>query len=396
MKTEPGIRLCTDIGYQSLHKFGEELCGDNVAIVRPSEDSAIVVLADGLGSGVKASILSTLTCKIIATMMAQNMPLHDCVSAIVATLPICSVRQIAYSTFTIISIKNNQTAEIFQYDSPPVILLRGGKHHELTTTSEIIEGKTIHKAEISLQENDTFIAISDGVEYASDDELLNFGWLRTDIIKFMEGLYQNSYAAKALTTFLLDQCFILYGGQPGDDATVCTVKIRRRQPVNLMIGPPENRADDNKMLSLFFSKAGKHVVCGGTTASIAAGYLGKQLQTGAAPLPGSGIPPTSQLEGVDLVTEGLITLSRVLDYSEDFLGDNKDYLNWYYEDHAASQLSRLLFEEATDIHFFVGKADNPAYKNPEFAFDGVLKLKLVDELAGNLQKMGKQITVSYF
>ncbi|MDR1619262.1 MAG: SpoIIE family protein phosphatase, partial [Clostridiales bacterium] len=95
------INLCTEVDYQSLNKYGEELCGDNVAVIRPDDDNLVIVLADGLGSGVKASILSTLTSKIIATMIANNMNIADCVSAIAATLPVCSIRQIAYSTFTI-------------------------------------------------------------------------------------------------------------------------------------------------------------------------------------------------------------------------------------------------------------------------------------------------------
>ena len=123
--------LCTDIGYNSLYKKGEQLCGDNVEVVERDENSVVVVLADGLGSGVKANILSTLTAKIISTMMANQMSLEDCVSTIASTLPVCEVRKVAYSTFTIIQVLDNREAEIIQYDNPGVILLRGGKHAEI-------------------------------------------------------------------------------------------------------------------------------------------------------------------------------------------------------------------------------------------------------------------------
>ena len=108
--------LCADIGYKSINHYGEQLCGDHVDIVEQDENSTVIVLADGLGSGVKASILSTLTSKIISTMMAQGLSLEDCVETIAATLPICSVRGVAYSTFTIINLKNNNHINTFYYN----------------------------------------------------------------------------------------------------------------------------------------------------------------------------------------------------------------------------------------------------------------------------------------
>ena len=122
--------LCTDIGWMSLNKKGEQLCGDHVDIVPQGENSTVVVLADGMGSGVKANILSTLTAKIISTMMAEGLHVEDCVETIASTLPICAVRGVAYSTFTIIRIIENEEAEIIQYDNPFVVLLRNGKNWE--------------------------------------------------------------------------------------------------------------------------------------------------------------------------------------------------------------------------------------------------------------------------
>ena len=396
MTNDGYARLCIEIGYQSLNKYGEELCGDNVVVIRPDDDSVIVVLADGLGSGVKASILSTLTSKIISTMMAQNMSLEDCVSAIAATLPVCNVRGIAYSTFTILSIKNNHKAEIIQYDNPHVILLRDGQHVEFPATTKTIEGKTIYKSVLTLEENDTFIAISDGAEYAGAGNTLNFAWQRKDIIDFMQGLYKDNYTARALTTFLLDQCAVLYEGKPGDDTTVCTVKIRRRKPVNLMVGPPQNASDVSRMMSLFFSKNGKHIVCGGTTGNLAAKFLGKLLQTEMPDYLDPEIPPTSKIEGVDLVTEGVITLGKVLEYAKDFNDKNQLYDYWSRQKDGASLIAQLLFEEATDINFYVGRAINPAHQTPDLPIGFSSKMQLVESLVNQLQIMGKHVKSSYF
>ncbi len=152
--------LCVEIGYKSVNHIGEQLCGDHVDVVESGEDSSVIVLADGLGSGVKASILSTLTSKIISTMMAEGLSVEDCVETIAATLPICSVRGVAYSTFTIIHVKNNEEADIIQYDNPRVIILRDGKNYDYPVTEMNIGGKKILRSSVKLFENDIFVAIA--------------------------------------------------------------------------------------------------------------------------------------------------------------------------------------------------------------------------------------------
>ena len=386
--------LCADIGYKSINHYGEQLCGDHVDIVEPDELSTVIVLSDGLGSGVKASILSTLTSKIISTMMAEGLPLEECVSTIAATLPVCSVRGVAYSTFTIMHIKNNQTIEIIQYDNPHAIVIRDDVNYDYPKTEMNIGGKKIYKSVLKLQENDIFVAMSDGCPHAGIGTAYNFGWKREDITQFVEMLAPAGYTAKNLSTMLVDECDMLYGKMPGDDATACVVRIRKREPMNMLFGPPFNRDDADRMMSLFFSKEGKHIICGGTTSSIAAKYLGKPLK--ASLNFDSDLPPTAELEGVDLVTEGVITVNKVLEYAKDYLGENKYYEHWSFKRDGASLISRLLFEEATDINFYVGRAINPAHQNPDLPINFSIKMNLVEELSKCLKDMGKRIKVSYF
>ena len=388
--------LCTDVGFISLNKHGEQLCGDHVEIVNPDDNTTVVVLADGLGSGVKANILSTLTSKIISTMMANSLTIEDCVATIASTLPVCKVREVAYSTFTIIRIIENTEAEIIQYDNPKVIMLRDGVNFDYPTISETIENKQILKSKVKLKEGDMFIAMSDGTIHAGVGMSLNFGWQRKDIIDFLESIYDPDYTAKTLSTMLVSECNSLYGGEPGDDTTACGIKIRRRKPINLMIGPPSNPDDVNIMMSLFFAKEGKHIVCGGTTSNLAAEFLGKKLDVSAPVYIDPEIPPTAKIEGVDLVTEGVITMNRVLTYAKDYLQDNEKYTIWSYKKDGASMIARMLFEEATDINFFVGKAINPAHQSPELPIGFNVKMHLIEELSQCLEKMGKHIKVSYF
>lgn len=387
--------LCADIGWKSINHEGEQLCGDHVDIVEQNENSTVIVLADGLGSGVKASILSTLTSKIISTMMAEGLPLEECVSTIAATLPICSVRGVAYSTFTIIHLINNETAELIQYDNPHVILLREGKNFDYPKNELNINGKQIYKSVIDLQENDIFVAMSDGCPHAGIGIAYNFGWRRDDIISFMEMIADLGYTAKTLSTMLIDECNKQYGYHPGDDATACVVRVRKREPMNLLFGPPRNRDDCDRMMSLFFSKEGKHIVCGGTTSSIAAKYLGKPVRA-TLNFEQSDVPPIAEIEGVDLVTEGVITINKVIEYAKDALSSNELYDQWSIKQDGASRICRLLFEEATDINFYVGRAVNPAHQNPDLPINFNIKMNLVEELSSCLKQMGKRIKVSYF
>ena len=387
--------LCADIGYKSINHHGEELCGDHVDIVEPSDDSTVIVLSDGLGSGVKASILSTLTSKIISTMLAEGLSLEECVETIAATLPVCSVRGVAYSTFTIIHLKNNHTAELIQYDNPHAIIIRDEQNWDYPKTEMNIGGKKIFKSVIKLQENDIFVAMSDGCPHAGIGMSYNFGWKREDITEFIETLAPAGYTAKTLSTMLVDECDKLYGHKPGDDATACVVRIRKRVPMNMLFGPPSNRDDADRMMSLFFSKEGKHIICGGTTSSIAAKFLRKPLKA-SLNFEQSDVPPIAELEGVDLVTEGVITVNKVVEYAEDYLGENKHYEHWSFKKDGASLICRLLFEEATDINLYVGRAINPAHQNPDLPINFNIKMNLVEELSKSLKKMGKRIKVSYF
>ena len=148
-------------------------------------------------------------------------------------------------------------------------------------------------------------------------------------------------------------------------------------------------------MSLFFSKNGKHIVCGGTTSSIAAKFLGKPLKA-SINFERSDVPPIAEIEGVDLVTEGVITVNKVVEYAKDYLKNNESYEQWSYKRDGASLIARMLFEEATDINFFVGRAINPAHQNPDLPINFSIKMNLVEELSKCLKQMGKRIKVSYF
>ena len=390
-------RLYADIGYQSLIKNGEIVCGDHIEKIQRPDGSVVVVLADGLGSGVKACILSTLTATIISRMIAENLPITYCVHAIAEALPICSVRKLAYSTFTVISIAPSGMAYIIQYDNPSTILIRDGAQLPIPFIKMTIENKEIESAAIQLTKGDVLLSFSDGAQHSGVAPGMSYslGWGHENIVKYMEPLCLAGFSARTLNTIFLDECYQRYSGMPGDDTTALTICMRTHEQVNLVIGPPAHMDDNEKMMSLFFAKSGKHIVCGGTTAKIAAQYLNKPFII-STQRRDDGTPSTGSIEGVDLVTEGILTIRQVLDYARDYLEDNHSYSQWGYKRDGASLIARMLFEEATDINFFVGRAVNPAHQDPELPITFGAKMQLIHDLAECLREMGKAIRVSYF
>ncbi|MDD3334679.1 MAG: SpoIIE family protein phosphatase [Eubacteriales bacterium] len=387
--------LWTETGYISLNKTGESLCGDRVEMHGGGDEDLILVLADGLGSGVKANILATLTSKILCTMISGGIPLEECVSTIASTLPVCSVRQVAYSTFTVLHITDNKTAHIIQFDNPATIVLRDGELYDYPKTTSQISGKTIWQSSFPIQKNDVLIAMSDGAEFAGVGMTMNFGWTRDSIADYAVANYLPENSAKSTCGIISDECNRLYGGNPGDDTTIAAVRIRSRHTVNLVVGPPANKEDDTRMMNLFFSKEGTSIVCGGTTSNVVSRYLKKPI-VASLDYSDPEVPPISAIEGVDLVTEGVITLSKVLAYAEDFLDAAKLAPNWAVQKDGASLIARELFENATDINFFVGRAINPAHQNPNLPITFAIKQQLIQNLTDCLKRMGKHIRVSYF
>ncbi len=387
--------LFLDVGYKSIFHFGEELCGDHVNVADASDGRKVVVLADGLGSGVKASILSTITSQMISTLLSNGIGIEDTVMSITKTLPIDKERDVAYSTFTIADFSPDGYLNIVQFDNPETVMIRDGKVCDFEKHKVVIADKTLYESKIELKEGDMFALFSDGCPYAGIGLDYNFGFGMNEIKEFLEVLYASGANARTIATEFVDHINKLYGMLPGDDATCAILKVKKRTQVNVVFGPPSNKEDANRMMSLFFSKGGKHVVCGGTTAKIAADYLGKTVEADLNFVE-SDVPPMGKIEGVDLVTEGVITMNKVSEYAKDFTTDNIMYQVWGYKKDAASILSRLLFEEASDIDFYVGRAINPAHQNPDLPINFSIKMNIVNELIDSLKKMGKNVRSNYF
>ena len=383
--------LCLEYGCSSLNKYGEELCGDQVELCQ-NDDWTTLVLADGLGSGVKASILSTLTAKLLCKMIANDIDIIDCIETIIQTLPVCKVRKLAYSTFSVIHVNRQGEGCLFEFDNPQAIWYHEGHCQDFDRDEMIIRGKKVFKSNLHLQKNDIVIVMSDGTVHAGVGKILNFGWSRPQIMEHLNRAIKPEMSARAVACMLASACNDLYLDKPGDDTTVAAIRIRESLHVNIMVGPPVDRESDDFYVSSFLEGAGKKVVCGGTTAQIVARHLGKPLET-SFDFPDKDVPPIGFIEGIDLATEGVLTMRRLLELSERYLSISDLSAKTFPRKDGASQLANILFEEATSIQFFIGQSVNKAHQGLEI--DTTMKLKLVERLAANLRAMGKKVTLYY-
>ena len=385
-----------DVAWKSLNKKGEELCGDKVVTVRTA-DSTIAVLADGLGSGGKANILATLTSTICATMVREGASVADVVSTIVNTLPVCSVRKVAYATFSILEIKDSGEGYLAEFDNPFCIYIRDGQRMEFKCEYNEYSGKGVYETRFQALPGDVITIVSDGVIYAGVGESLNFGWTWEHVVKWLLNATALDMSAPRLAAALSDTVNDLYMKKPGDDSTVLVAEVTPHRVVNMLAGPPKEKADDERMVRDYMRSQGKKVICGGTSANIVARVLNRKIRTSLT-YSDPSIPPIGFIEGVDLVTEGVLTLTRTLDILQEYCEKDADsyYFHRIDEENGAAMLARLLLEDCTHLKLFIGTAINPAHQNPNLPADLSIKLKLIDRLAELMVRLGKRVDKTFY
>lgn len=383
--------LCLESGCTSINHYGEELCGDSVATTVNGRYTTMV-LADGLGSGVKANILSTLTSKILCTMASNDIDIYECVETIIQTLPVCQVRGIAYSTFSIIHVNVEGKGMMFEFDNPEAIYYHNGRCQDFDRKEFDVCGKKVFKTELNLEENDIIIIMSDGAIHAGIGMMLNFGWERSKIKEHLNDNVKPSMSARAVACMLASASNDLYADKPGDDTTVAAIRIRKRLDVNIMVGPPIDKEKDSYYVEQFLEGDSKKIVCGGTTSQIVARHLNKELKT-SFHFPDRDVPPIGYIEGIDLTTEGVLTLRRLLHLSEKYLSTQDLTPKTFTKTDGASMLANYVFESATHISFFIGQNVNVAHQG--LPIDTTMKIKLVEKIANNLKEMGKVVTIQY-
>ena len=381
------MTLHAEVNVAQLCKHGEELCGDNVQVTR-AEDSVIVVVSDGLGSGVKANILATLTTKIASSMLARGASLDDVVETIAQTLPVCKERKIAYSTLQILRIDLLGNATLVEFDSPRTFLCRAGHVLPFPTQTKTIGGKEVLVGQIELQENDWLTLVSDGAILAGIGGLLPLGLGWNGVAARLSEDVAKSADTQELCSSLLNCCEGYYLGKPGDDTTVVAIKIRRPRRINLMMGPPASPTHDVAVVQRLLAAPGRKIVSGGTTATLVSRAMGKPLKV-SLEYHDPSIPPIAHLEGIDLVTEGVLTLNAAADRLR-----SPQELRQSNRQDGASLVARMLLE-SDHIHIWAGGAVNPAHQNPLLPNAMNIKVQVLSRLRTQLEALGKVVHIEW-
>lgn len=405
---------------RQLNKYGEELCGDNIEVTKNS-DNTVIVLSDGLGSGVKANILSTMTKKIVSTMLTNGMDVEDVVETLGNTLPICQSRKIAYSTFTIVQIFDNEEVKLVEFDNPSAYFIHKGCLTPYESVTSEIAGKNIKVSKFKVSRGDYIVLASDGLIHAGLGGLIRLGWGWDKIGNFIQRNVDEEIDAATLADKLIFIANELYQGKIGDDTSVVVLKMRDKRYLTIAAGPPVSKDKDQEMIDMFVQSPGKKVICGGTTANIVARALEKEINV-VFDYNDKSVPPKAEIDGIDLVTEGVITLSKVVELMDKvkqhhYRKENQSlqciYQLYGTKDTAQSVLEAipkkaeyipqnpaeelaLELQNADCVNFIVGRAINPAHQNPDFPLQSGLKIKLVKELKEKLENCGKEVEISYF
>ena len=380
------MRLYFEWGTRQVHKHGEELCGDSLAISRHS-DSVTLALSDGLGSGVKANILATLTTRIAMHMLENDLPLDEVVQTLSETLPVDTVRKLAYSTFVIAQFFRYGAAKVVEFDSPPAILLRSRKLQHIIYDERSIKGKIIKETVLELKEGDWVIFVSDGVLNAGIGGVYPLGWGWDQAARFLEEHAHHDLSAEDLADKMAEAVEELYVDAPGDDVSIAVIKVRHKLVATVFTGPPAERETDDQAVSKFLRRAGKLAVCGGSTAKIVARHLGQSLEVDLDTIT-QEVPPMAHLKGIDLVTEGILTLTRV----NELLRSGAEKKTVRFQTDGASCLLRLLLE-VDMTHFIVGQTVNPAHQNPDLPNQLDIRQSVVRDIAEELAVRGKEISL---
>jgi len=375
----------------------ERICGD-VFISRKvkEEDRTIVVLSDGMGHGVKANVLATLTATMAVNFTMEHKAVEKIADIIMNTLPVCSERHMSYSTFTIIDIEHNGLTTILEYDNPQTIIIRDNKVFEpgwqcLVLNSEKNAGKEILSCQFQPKKEDRIIFSSDGIAQSGlGTDKFPLGWGRDHMMDYSLKLVKNSpkISASKLALKMVNMAHRNDGYNSKDDTSCASIYFRKPRELMIVTGPPYEEENDKRLGDSVKAFKGKKVVCGATTADIIARELDVEIEDSLV-FDDPELPPVSHMDGIDLVTEGILTITKVTRIL-------KDYSASYTLGKGPADRIVKLVQQSDEIHFIIGTRVNIAHQDPNLPVDLEIRRTVVKRMARLLEeKFLKEVTIRY-
>ena len=387
----------TEIDMQQIRPKGEEVCGDVFISRQLSEEGrSILVLSDGIGHGIKASVLATLT----ATMSLNYSSFHTkpeiAAQIIMNVLPNAGDKP-SYATFTVIEIEKDGLVKTINYDNPPIIIMRGNerfrpaKIYELKIGGPEHQGKILRCQEFYAMKEDRMIFFTDGVTQSGMDSLkFNMGWGHDSVVEFVTQLIINQpqISATKLARKIVNRALLNDNYNLKDDTSCGVIYLREPREMMLITGPPFHKMKDINFIDRITNFKGEKIICGGTTAEIVAREMSLDLQM-VQNYSDPTLPPISKLEGFDLVTEGIITISKVEEILENYTNETRLYGS------LADEIVKKLLKHDI-ICLLVGTRINRAHQDPDQPVEIEIRKTVVKRIVKLLQeKFFKKVNVEY-
>jgi hypothetical protein len=386
-----------EVHCQQRNHVGERICGDVFLKRRIKEENrTIVVLSDGMGHGVKANLLATLTATMAMNFTQEHKDVERIADTIMNTLPVCADRKISYSTFTIVDIEHDGEIRILEYDNPRATLLRGKnplpvKWERITMETERNKGKVLRTCRFYPQKDDRIVFYTDGVAQSGlGVDQYPFGWGEESVDEYIKELVENDpeIAASTLASKIVTRAHKNDHYNSKDDTSCAAIYFRDPRKCLVCSGPPYEKKNDKVLGEKVKSFNGARIVSGATTADIVARETGVEI-TDSFEFEDPDLPPVSYMDGIDLVTEGILTLSKVSDLLRTYGNETR------LGKGPADQIVKILLD-SDEIHFIIGTRINIAHQDPNLPVDLEIRRTVIKRIARRLEdKFLKEVFLEY-
>lgn len=390
-------RFYIEVNAELKNHHESRICGDVFLSRRLNDENRIIaVLSDGMGHGVKANMLSTLTATMALNFTLEHKEINRIAEIIMNTLPVCSERKMSYATFTIVDIEFDGNVRILEYDNPQTLIMRGSKVFEPQWTCVMLEGdknaeKEIKSCEFTPEKEDRIIIFSDGVTQSGlGGGKYLFGWGRENVLDYITEIisHESDIAAPQLAHKVVNMANVNDGYLSQDDTSCAVIYFRQPRKLLICTGPPFEDSNDKILAEKIEKFEGRKIICGATTGDIIARELNRKI-VDTFDFDDPDLPPISLMEGIDLVTEGILTLGKVTEILKTYSNSTR------LTKGPADRIVQMLIE-SDEINFVVGTRINIAHQDPSLPVELEIRRTVVKRIARILEdKFLKEVNFTY-